>query len=136
MIELALAGLIAFAALPPTAVGSEPVVQEIQFRGGPGGQCPDGFAFNYSDGRCYRNGRQPPGEYARPQYRRGGSCPDGYDFNYSDGNCYPNRGHAPGAYGRPQYGGESGQCPDGFAYNYSNGRCYRNGMQPPGMYAR
>jgi hypothetical protein len=135
MIELALAGLIASAGLSPPAGPPERAVQEVQYRAGPGGECPDGFAYNFSDGYCYRNGRQPPGMYRppEPQYG-GGSCPDGYDYNYSNGNCYPNRRHAPGLYnqGVPR----SGACPDGFDYNYSNGRCYLNGGHAPGVYAR
>ncbi|MBB4377936.1 hypothetical protein GGD61_002586 [Bradyrhizobium sp. SBR1B] len=35
MIELALAGLLAFATVP--AASPEPMVQQVQFRGGPGG---------------------------------------------------------------------------------------------------
>jgi hypothetical protein len=113
MIELALAGLIAFATVP--AASPEPKVEQVQFRGGPGGQCPDGYDFNHSNGRCYPNDYHAPGyytapgptyrghgAYGRPDYygRRGGLCPDGYDYNYSSGQCFPNRARAPGMYGR------------------------------------
>jgi len=118
MIELALVGLIASAGLSAPAASSEPMVQEVQFRAGPGGQCPDGFAYNFSDGYCYRNGRQPPGVYAPPDpppYRRG----------YYNDRGYYNEG-----------GPRGGGCPDGFDYNYSNGRCYPNGRHAPGVYSR
>jgi hypothetical protein len=114
MIEIALVGLLAAAELSPPPTRPEPMIQEVQFRAGPGGQCPDGFAYNFSDGYCYRNGRQPPGVYAPPDPPRYGR----------------------GSHNRPQYGDQGGGCPDGFAFNYSDGRCYRNGRQPPGLYAR
>lgn len=138
MIALALAGLIAFA----NGAGGSSVtaVERVQFRGGPNGQCPDGYDFNYANGRCYPNDYRAPGYYSRSQPRyyggRGGQCPDGYDFNYSNGNCYPNRARAPGAYGGPQYGRRGGLCPDGYDYNYSNGQCYPNGARVPGLYGR
>jgi hypothetical protein len=136
MIEIALAALIASAGvLPSAAAPLEPLVQEVQFRGSPGGGCPDGFAFNYSDGRCYPNGRQPPGEYAQPEYQPRRGCPDGFAFNYSDGRCYRNGRQQPGEYAQPEYQPRRG-CPDGFAFNYSDNHCYRNGRQPPGVYAR
>ena len=133
MIELALAGLIAFATVP--AASPEPMVQQVQFRGGPGGQCPHGYDFNHSNGRCYPNGRHAPGVYTRdpgPNYGRDGLCPHGYDYNYSNGRCYRNGAHAPGAYVPESYGRRGGLCPHGFAYTYADGQCYRNGMQPPG----
>lgn len=140
MIEFALVGLLASAGLSTPTARPEPMVQEVQFRAGPGGQCPDGFAYNFSDGYCYRNGRQPPGVYNRgygdgygggPRPR---GCADGYDYNHSDGNCYPNGYHAPGVYDQGRARG--GSCPDGFDYNYSNGRCYPNGRHAPGVYSR
>ncbi|MHB0767910.1 hypothetical protein [Bradyrhizobium sp. 5.13L] len=138
MIELALAGLIAFASVP--AAPPAPMVEQVQFRGGPGGQCPHGYDFNHSNGRCYPNDHHAPGVYTRdpgPRYGGGGLCPHGYDYNYSNGRCYPNGAHAPGAYGVPQtYGRRGGLCPHGFAHNYADGQCYRNGMQPPGLYGR
>lgn len=111
MIELALAGLIAFASVP--AASPAPMVEQVQFRGGPGGQCPDGYDFNHSNGRCYPNDYHAPGVYTAPNRgyerrgygRRGGLCPDGYDYNYSNGHCYPNGARSPGAYGRPDYYG-------------------------------
>lgn len=138
MIVLALAGLIALANVP--AAPSAPM-EQVQFRGGPSGQCPHGYDFNHSNGRCYPNGARAPGVYnggPRRGYGGGGGlCPHGYDYNYSNGGCYPNGAHAPGAYGRSEaYGHRGGLCPDGFAYNYSDGQCYRNGRQPPGFYAR
>nr|GAJ35430.1 hypothetical protein BDOA9_0146360 [Bradyrhizobium sp. DOA9] len=141
MIELALAGLLAFATVP--AAPTAPMVEQVQFRGGPGGQCPHGYDYNHSNGRCYPNDYHAPGVYTRDpgpgEYygRRGGLCPHGYDYNYSNGRCYPNGAHAPGAYGQPEYSGRrGGLCPHGFAYNYADGQCYRNGMQPPGLYGR
>lgn len=138
MIELALAGLIALATLP--AASPPPMVEQVQFRGGPGGQCPDGYDFNHSNGRCYPNDYHAPGTYTAPgpSYRdRGGLCPDGYDYNYSNGSCYPNRARAPGAYGRPDsYGTRGGLCPDGYDYNYSSGQCYPNRARGPGLYGR
>lgn len=104
MIELALAGLIAFATVP--AASPEPTVEQVQFRGGPGGQCPHGYDYNHSNGRCYPNEYHAPGVYTRDP--------------------------GPGYYGRRR----GGLCPDGFAYNYADGQCYRNGRQPPGLYGR
>ena len=49
MIELALAGLIAFATVP--AASPAPMVEQVQFRGGPGGQCPDGYDFSLPIGQ-------------------------------------------------------------------------------------
>lgn len=80
------------------ATADEAPLHQIQFRGGPGGQCPDGYDFNYSNGRCFPNDYRAPGAYARPTYRRYGACPDGYDFNYDNGRCYPNQRHGPGMY--------------------------------------
>ncbi|MCK1723721.1 hypothetical protein [Bradyrhizobium sp. 141] len=139
MIELALAGLLAFATVPAASPG--PMVEQVQFRGGPGGQCPHGYDYNHSNGRCYPNDYHAPGVYTRdpgPGYgRRGGLCPHGYDYNYSTGSCYPNGAHAPGAYGRAeQYGRRGGLCPHGYDYNYSQGQCYPNGARAPGMYGR
>jgi hypothetical protein len=139
MIGLALAGLIAIASVP--AASPEPLVEQVQFRAGPGGQCPDGYDFNHSNGRCYPNDYHAPGYYNRPDSpyggRRGGLCPDGYDYNYSNGSCYPNRARAPGAYGAPEdYGRRGGLCPDGYDYNYSSGQCYPNRARQPGMYGR
>ncbi|TGN90120.1 hypothetical protein EOW77_0007530 [Bradyrhizobium yuanmingense] len=139
MIELALAGLLAFATEP--AAPTAPMVKQVQFRGGPGGQCPHGYDYNHSNGRCYPNDRHAPGVYTGGHGsgygRRGGLCPHGYDYNYSTGECYPNRAHAPGAYGRPQYyGRRGGLCPDGYDYNYSQGQCYPHGARAPGMYGR
>lgn len=140
MIGLALAGLIAIASVP--AASPEALVEQVQFRGGPGGQCPDGYDFNHSNGRCYPNDYHAPGYYNRPEPnyyggRRGGLCPDGYDYNYSNGSCYPNRARAPGAYGAPDhYGRRGGLCPDGYDYNYSSGQCYPNRARQPGMYGR
>src|ERR1700752_5478554 len=103
MIELALAGLIAFASVP--AASPEPRIEQVQFRGGPGGQCPDHYDYNHSNGRCYPNGAHAPGYYTTdpgPGYRgrRGGLCPDGYEYDYSNGSCYPNGVQVPRAYGR------------------------------------
>jgi hypothetical protein len=143
MIVLALAGLIAFANVP--AAPLEPMMEQVQFRGGPTGQCPHGYDYNHSNGRCYPNNAHAPGVYNRGYgpgyggggYAGGGLCPHGYDYNYSDGSCYPHGARAPGTYGRSQaYGRRGGLCPDGFAYNYSDGQCYRNGMQPRGYYGR
>ena len=143
MIELALAGLIAFATVP--AASPAPMVEQVQFRGGPGGQCPHGYDYNYSSGRCYPNDYHAPGVYTAPTQRygregyggRGGQCPHGYDYNYSTGECYPNGAHAPGAYARPEYyGRRGGLCPHGYDYNYSQGQCYPNGARAPGMYQR
>ncbi|MBR0958698.1 hypothetical protein [Bradyrhizobium japonicum] len=138
MIELALAGLIAFATVP--AATPAPMVEQVQFRGGPGGQCPRGYDFNHSNGRCYPNDYHAPGVYTRdpgPGYGDGGLCPRGYDYNYSNGGCYPNRAHAPGAYGRPEYYGRRGElCPVGYDYNYSVGQCYPNNAHAPGLYGR
>lgn len=110
MIELALAGLIAFATVP--AATPAPMVQQVQFRGGPGGQCPDGYDFNHSNGRCYPNDYHAPGVYTRNRgygYGGGGGrCPHGYDYNYSNGSCYPNGAHGPGTYVRPDYYGRRG----------------------------
>lgn len=84
----------------------EPQIHQIQFPGR-GGACPDGYDFNFSNGRCYPNTMHAPGVYNRgdPPYgydrpHRYGACPHGYDFNYSDGRCYPNRAHVPGTYAR------------------------------------
>lgn len=65
MIGLALAGLIAIASVP--AASPEALVEQVQFRGGPGGQCPDGYDFNHSNGRCYPNDYHAPGYYNRPE---------------------------------------------------------------------
>lgn len=73
-----------------SAVADDAPIQQIQFRGGPGGQCPRGYDFNYSNGRCYPNEYHAPGAYARPNYHRYRSCPDG--------DCYPYRRRAPRAY--------------------------------------
>ncbi|QOZ77004.1 hypothetical protein XH83_16995 [Bradyrhizobium sp. CCBAU 53351] len=139
MIELALAGLIAFATVP--APPPEPMVEQVQFRGGPGGQCPDGYDFNHSNARCYPNDYHAPGVYTggpgQGYGRRSGQCPHGYDYNYSTGECYPNRAHGPGAYARPEYyGSRGGLCPHGYDYNYSQGQCYPNRARAPGMYQR
>ncbi|GMO29145.1 MULTISPECIES: hypothetical protein [Bradyrhizobium] len=143
MIELALAGLLAFATVP--AASPEPMVEQVQFRAAPGGRCPDGYDYNHSNGRCYPNDYHAPGVYTRNpgpheyygRQRGGGLCPHGYDYNYSNGSCYPNGAHGPGAYGRPEaYGRRGGLCPDGYDYNYSRGQCYPNGARVPGMYGR
>ena len=138
MIELALAGLIAFATVP--AASPALVEEQVQIRGGPGGQCPDGYDFNHSNGRCFPNDYHAPGVYTQdsgPGYgRRSGQCPHGYDYNFSSGECYPNRAHGPGAYARPESYGRRGLCPDGYDYNYSQGQCYPNRGRAPGMYQR
>ncbi|WP_439392214.1 hypothetical protein ACRQ5Q_21105 [Bradyrhizobium sp. PMVTL-01] len=116
MIELALAGLIAFASVP--AASPEPMVEQVQFRGGPGGQCPDGYDFNHSNGRCYPNDYHAPGYYTAPQ------------------PTYRGRGYYRGNDDGPEYYGRGGRCPDGYDYNYSNGQCFPNGARAPGMYLR
>ena len=83
---------------PWSAMAQNASFVQIQFRGGPGGQCPDGYDFNFSNGRCFPNGYHAPGAYAQPDYRRYGACPDGYAFNYDNGRCYPNGRRAPGTY--------------------------------------
>jgi hypothetical protein len=108
MIRIVLAGLIAAFCVSPSLADPQALVHQAQFRGGPGGQCPDGYDFNYSNGRCYANNYRAPGAYQRGydgddygyRRRRAGSCPHGYDFNYSNGRCYPNGMGAPGRYGR------------------------------------
>jgi hypothetical protein len=104
MIELALAGLLAFATVP--AASPAPLVEQVQFRAAPGGRCPDGYDYNHSNGRCYPNDYHAPGVYTRDpgpyEYygRRGGLCPDGFAYNYADGHCYRNGRQPPGLYGR------------------------------------
>ena len=63
------AALLALAGLGPitAAPDRDTQVQQIQFRGREG-ECPDGYDFNYSNGRCYPNGYHAPGAYARPRY--------------------------------------------------------------------
>ena len=110
MIRFAVAGLLAVLGVSPSFADPEAGVQQVQFRGSPGGGCPDGYDFNFDNGRCYPNNYHAPGTYRRPPdygrqrnyYGTGayGSCPDGYDFNYSNGRCYPNARHAPGVYAR------------------------------------
>jgi hypothetical protein len=93
MIRIVMAGLIAALGISPSFAGTEVPVQTVQFRGGPGGQCPNGYDFSYDNGRCYPNNYRAPGTYRQGSYGSGqgyGSCPDGYDFNYNNGRCYPN----------------------------------------------
>jgi hypothetical protein len=131
---IALAAFIASALMAPSAAEPGTTVQQVQFRAGPGGACPDHYDFNLSDGNCYPSDYHALGVYRRGEGRRYGSCPDGYDFNFSDGRCYSNGYHAPGLYdqGSPR----GGSCPDGYGYNFSNSRCYPNGGHAPGVYAR
>jgi hypothetical protein len=95
MIRIVMIGVIAALGISPSIAETEVPVQQVQFRGGPSGQCPDGYDFNYNNGRCFPNDYRAPGSYAADPYRsrRGygyGSCPDGYDFNANSGQCYPN----------------------------------------------
>lgn len=105
MLRIAFACLIAtLLNVQPSLADGEMTVQQVQFRGGPGGQCPDGYAFNFDNGRCYPNGYAPPGVYARgydrPYQRPYGWCPDGYNFNYSNNRCYRGNRMPPGTYAR------------------------------------
>lgn len=65
-------------------------MQQVQFRGAPGGACPRGYDFNFSNGRCYPNEYKAPGVYNRP-------IPD-YDYYRSHRRGYPR--YAPDYYGR------------------------------------
>lgn len=60
---LALVGLGPITAAPH----QDTQVQQVQFRGR-AGSCPDGYDFNYSNGRCFPNDYHAPGAYARPRY--------------------------------------------------------------------
>ncbi|QAU47199.1 hypothetical protein EAS54_33495 [Bradyrhizobium guangzhouense] len=79
-------------AAPPPA---GPPIEQIQFRGSPEGGCPDGYDFNYSNGRCYPNSYKAPGVYARPipEYP-----PMGYGYYRPHRYGYPR--YAPGYYPR------------------------------------
>ena len=101
------AAILALATLGPISAPSaqDASVHQIQFRGSPGGGCPDGYDYNFSNGRCYPNEYRAPGAYRRDPYeaynrpRSYGGCPNGYDFNYDRGRrCYPNGRRAPGTY--------------------------------------
>jgi hypothetical protein len=68
-----------------------PSIEPVQFPARPGGACPRGYDFNFSNGRCYPNEYKAPGVYNRP-------IPDyGYDRSHRRG--YP-RYSPPDYYGR------------------------------------
>ena len=52
----------------PASTPDSPSIQYVQFRGSPEGACPDGYDFNFSNGRCYPNAYKAPGVYKRPMY--------------------------------------------------------------------
>lgn len=116
---LRIAALALMAAAPLSAAkAQDATVHQIQFRGSPGGGCPDGYDFNFSDGRCYPNGYRAPGTYRA----------DPYADQYRQDRGYGGRGYYRGDGG--------GGCPDGWDFNYDRGRCYPQGRRPPGTYAR
>lgn len=85
--------ILALAALGPmpAAPTQEAQVQEVQFRGR-GGSCPDGYDFNYSNGRCFPNEYHAPGAYVRPRYAP-------YGHGYGD-RYYRRHRHSYGYYDR------------------------------------
>jgi hypothetical protein len=65
-------------------------IQQIQFRGSPGGGCPHGYDFNFSNGRCFPNEYKAPGVYNRP-------APN---YRYYRSHRYGDPRYGPGYYGR------------------------------------
>jgi hypothetical protein len=89
--------LVIFAVLAPTASSraEATLFRQVQFRGGPNGECPNGYDFNIRNGRCYPNGVLPPQYQVRPRYEYRGArypvpCGNGADVDIRDGQCYPN----------------------------------------------
>jgi hypothetical protein len=90
----AIAGVALALQVGMPASTAEPSVQQVQFRGRNGG-CPDGYDFNFSNGRCYPNSYKAPGVYVRP---RPDDPPPGYYGYRSHRYGYPR--YAPGYYDR------------------------------------